>query len=112
MCGTDQAPAPFDPLRMARRRDASWRQRSSAVGCESRRNLHNGPRFRLETMAPDLREGQVSVFAKRIMRKPRTLHCPFCDGKVLFTRNEEHLDAKNCRSEEHTSELQSLAVIS
>src|SRR5207237_3894162 len=87
MCGTDQAPAPFDPLRMARRRDASWRQRSSAVGCESRRNLHNGPRFRLETMAPDLREGQVSVFAKRIMRKPRTLHCP--------------------RSEEHTSELQS-----
>ena len=47
-------------------------------------------------MSPDLREGQVSVFAKRIMRKPRTLHCPFCDGKVLFTRNEEHLDAKNC----------------
>jgi DNA-directed RNA polymerase subunit RPC12/RpoP len=47
-------------------------------------------------MAPDLREGQVSIFAKRIMRKPRTLHCPFCDGKVLFTRNEEHLDAKNC----------------
>src|SRR3989442_478636 len=47
-------------------------------------------------MPPDLREGQVSVFAKRIMRKPRTLHCPFCDGKVLFTRNEEHLDAKNC----------------
>ena len=30
------------------------------------------------------------------MRKPRTLHCPFCEGKVLFTRNEEHLDAKNC----------------
>ena len=47
-------------------------------------------------MPPDLREGQMSVFAKRIMRKPRTLHCPYCDGKVLFTRNEEHLDAKNC----------------
>ncbi len=42
-------------------------------------------------MPPDLREGQVSVFAKRLMRKPRTLHCPYCDGKVLFTRNEEHL---------------------
>ena len=31
-----------------------------------------------------------------MMRKPRTLHCPYCDGKVLFTRNEEHLDEKNC----------------
>src|SRR5207244_1098995 len=96
MYGTDQASAPFDPLRMARGRDSPWRKRSFAVDCESRRNLHNGPRFRLGTMAPDLREGQVSIFAKRIMRKPRTLHCPFCDGKVLFTRNEEHLDAKNC----------------
>jgi DNA-directed RNA polymerase subunit RPC12/RpoP len=47
-------------------------------------------------MAPELRDGRISVFAKRIMRKPRTLHCPYCDGKVLFTRNEEHLDAKNC----------------
>lgn len=47
-------------------------------------------------MAPDLREGQMSVWSKRIMRKPRTLHCPYCDGKVLFTRNEEHLDEKNC----------------
>jgi DNA-directed RNA polymerase subunit RPC12/RpoP len=47
-------------------------------------------------MPPDLREGHMSSFAKRIMRKPRTLHCPYCDGKVLFTRNEEHLDAKNC----------------
>ncbi|HYU05612.1 MAG TPA: hypothetical protein VEM77_00325 [Thermoplasmata archaeon] len=47
-------------------------------------------------MPPDLREGHVSIFAKRLMRKPRTLHCPYCDGKVLFTRNEEHLDAKNC----------------
>ncbi len=47
-------------------------------------------------MAPELREGHMSIFAKRIMRKPRTLHCPYCDGKVLFTRNEEHLDAKNC----------------
>jgi len=47
-------------------------------------------------MAPELREGQVSVFAKKLMRKPRTLHCPYCDGKVVFTRNEEHLDEKNC----------------
>src|SRR3989475_11960579 len=47
-------------------------------------------------MAPELRDGRISVFAKRIMRKPRTLHCPHCDGQVLFTRNEEHLDAKNC----------------
>src|SRR6266566_4051915 len=62
MCGTDQASAPFDPLRAAPGRDSSWRKRSFAVDCES----------------------------------PRNLHCPFCDGKVLFTRNEEHLDAKNC----------------
>ena len=47
-------------------------------------------------MAPELRDGRISIFAKRIMRKPRTLHCPYCDGKVLFTRNEEHLDEKNC----------------
>ena len=47
-------------------------------------------------MPPDVREGLMSTWAKRIMRKPRTLHCPFCDGKVVFTRNEEHLDAKNC----------------
>ena len=47
-------------------------------------------------MAPEPREGSMSVFAKKIMRKPRTLHCPFCEGKVVFTRNEEHLDAKNC----------------
>jgi DNA-directed RNA polymerase subunit RPC12/RpoP len=61
-----------------------------------RRNLHAAARFGREAMPPELREGQMSSFAKRIMRKPRTLHCPFCDGKVLFTRNEEHLDAKNC----------------
>jgi len=30
------------------------------------------------------------------MRKPRTLHCPHCDGKVVFTRAEEGLDEKNC----------------
>ena len=27
---------------------------------------------------------------------PRTLHCPYCEGKVIFTRNEEHLKEKNC----------------
>lgn len=47
-------------------------------------------------MAPELREGPMSTYAKRLMRKPRTLHCPYCDGKVVFTRNEEHLDEKNC----------------
>src|SRR3970040_2139729 len=47
-------------------------------------------------MAPGLREGAISAKAPAMMRKPRTLHCPYCDGKVLFTRNEEHLDAKNC----------------
>ena len=47
-------------------------------------------------MAPAPREGQLSEKAKRLMRKPRTLHCPYCDGKVVFTRNEEHLDAKYC----------------
>jgi len=47
-------------------------------------------------MPPELREGQISTYAKRLMRKPRTLHCPYCDGKVVFTRNEEHLDSKNC----------------
>src|SRR3972149_2220251 len=75
--------------RLAARAEVPW-------GCRSGRNLDNDPRFRLRAMPPDLREGQMSVFAKRIMRKPRTLHCPYCDGKVLFTRNEEHLDAKNC----------------
>ncbi len=55
-----------------------------------------GPDHHFGPMAPELREGQISLFAKRIMRKPRTLHCPYCDGKVLFTRNEEHLDEKNC----------------
>ncbi len=60
------------------------------------RKFHNGLRFGLQQMAPELRDGRISIFAKRIMRKPRTLHCPYCDGKVLFTRNEEHLDAKNC----------------
>ena len=47
-------------------------------------------------MSPAPREGQLSERARKLMRKPRTLHCPYCDGKVLFTRNEEHLDAKNC----------------
>ncbi len=47
-------------------------------------------------MSPELREGQMSTYAKKIMRKPRTLHCPYCEGKVVFTRNEEHLDVKNC----------------
>ena len=47
-------------------------------------------------MSPAPREAALSEKAKTLMRKPRTLHCPFCDGKVLFTRNEEHLDAKNC----------------
>jgi DNA-directed RNA polymerase subunit RPC12/RpoP len=47
-------------------------------------------------MSPEVREGQISTFAKRLMRKPRTVHCPYCDGKVLFTRHEEHLDEKNC----------------
>lgn len=55
-----------------------------------------GPGDGSATMAPEVREGQISTFAKRLMRKPRTLHCPYCDGKVLFTRNEEHLDEKNC----------------
>src|SRR6266850_7831849 len=95
MNDTSQAPAPLDPLRMGPAKFGQ-EKRDLAIDCESRRKLHTRPRFRVETMAPDLREGQVSVFAKRIMRKPRTLHCPFCDGKVLFTRNEEHLDAKNC----------------
>src|SRR5438445_10339527 len=95
MYGTDQASAPFDPLRMVRGRDSPWRKRSFAVECEWRRNLHNGPRFRLGTLAPDLREDQVSIFPKRIMRKPRTLHCPFCHGTVRFARNEELLDARH-----------------
>lgn len=47
-------------------------------------------------MSPAPREGAISDKAHRLMRKPRTLHCPFCEGKVVFTRNEEHLDAKNC----------------
>ena len=47
-------------------------------------------------MAPGLREAPLSPKAPTMMRKPRTLHCPYCDGKVLFTRNEEHLDEKNC----------------
>ena len=47
-------------------------------------------------MAPAPREGQLSEKAKRLMRRPRTLHCPYCEEKVVFTRNEEHLDAKNC----------------
>jgi DNA-directed RNA polymerase subunit RPC12/RpoP len=47
-------------------------------------------------MSPEVREGQISTYAKRLMRKPRTVHCPYCDGKVLFTRHEEHLDEKNC----------------
>ena len=47
-------------------------------------------------MAPTPREGQITEKAKTIMRRPRTLHCPYCEGKVIFTRNEEHLDAKNC----------------
>src|SRR5207245_2020554 len=69
----------------------AWRETSGP-----RRNLHTAQCFRPMAMAPELRDGRISVFAKRIMRKPRTLHCPYCDGKVLFTRNEEHLDAKNC----------------
>ena len=28
--------------------------------------------------------------------RPRTLHCPYCEGKVVFTRTEEHLTEKNC----------------
>lgn len=66
--------------------------------------MHTG--FRRETlcetglfpgaMVPEPREGAIARRAKRIMRKPRTLHCPFCEGKVVFTRNEEHLDEKNC----------------
>ena len=47
-------------------------------------------------MSPGVREAALSSKAPNMMRKPRTLHCPYCDGKVLFTRNEEHLDAKNC----------------
>src|SRR2546428_13101592 len=90
------ASAPFDPLRMSRRDGWIARNRDLPIHRKLRRNLHNRLRFRLEAMAPDLREGQMSIFAKRIMRKPRTLHCPYCDGKVLFTRNEDHLDAKNC----------------
>ena len=58
------------------------------LGARPAHNLHILRHALSRRMPPDLREGQVSVFAKRIMRKPRTLHCPFCDGKVLFTRNE------------------------
>ncbi len=47
-------------------------------------------------MSPGVREAALSAKAPAMMRKPRTLHCPYCDGKVLFTRNEEHLDEKNC----------------
>src|SRR3989442_416806 len=36
-----------------------------------------------------------SIIPARV-RTARTFNCPYCDGKVLFTRNEEHLDAKNC----------------
>jgi hypothetical protein len=62
----------------------------------SGRNFDMRTPYGFGPMPPELREGQVSTFAKKIMRKPRTLHCPYCDGKVLFTRNEEHLDQKNC----------------
>lgn len=47
-------------------------------------------------MSPGPREGPISEKAPGLMRKPRTLHCPYCEGKVVFTRNEEHLDEKNC----------------
>ncbi|MBI4415904.1 MAG: hypothetical protein HY557_02845 [Euryarchaeota archaeon] len=28
--------------------------------------------------------------------KPIAIHCPYCQGKVIFTRSEDHLDKKNC----------------
>ena len=41
-------------------------------------------------MSPEVREAPLSPKAPAIMRKPRTLHCPHCEGKVVFTRSEEH----------------------
>jgi len=28
--------------------------------------------------------------------RPRTMHCPYCEGKVIFTRTEDALSEKNC----------------
>jgi Zn ribbon nucleic-acid-binding protein len=30
------------------------------------------------------------------MARPIALHCPYCQGKVIFTRTEDHLEKKNC----------------
>src|SRR5437773_2681987 len=42
-------------------------------------------------MSPGVREAALSTKAPAMMRKPRTLHCPYCDGKALPVRGlHEH----------------------
>ena len=30
------------------------------------------------------------------LAKPIAIHCPYCAGKVIFVRSEQHLDKKTC----------------
>jgi endogenous inhibitor of DNA gyrase (YacG/DUF329 family) len=32
----------------------------------------------------------------KALARPIAIHCPYCAGKVIFTRTEDHLDRKNC----------------
>ncbi len=32
----------------------------------------------------------------KALAKPIAIHCPYCGGKVVFVRSEQHLDKKNC----------------
>jgi len=32
----------------------------------------------------------------KAMARPIAIHCPYCQGKLIFTRTEDHLDKKNC----------------
>ena len=32
----------------------------------------------------------------KALKRPIAIHCPYCQGKVIFVRSEDHLDKKNC----------------
>lgn len=32
----------------------------------------------------------------KALKRPIAIHCPYCQGKVVFVRSEDHLDRKTC----------------
>lgn len=66
--------------------------------CDGNLQAHGDHRATVEEAPDDTPPEYAVKFRKdgKPLPKPIAIHCPYCAGKVIFVRSEQHLDRKNC----------------